>query len=131
MKRFAPLAATVLLLTMTGLAQAGQTIASPSIYWSSDQSSATCTIRNVGPTQVSVQVGIFDESGGTVPLSEDHCNGVNLAGGSACSVTATGISTGFAYACSATASSVKHLRGAMFLRFNSQGAVPIRSAPLR
>jgi hypothetical protein len=135
MNRFIPLSAAALLFAMTGLAQATQTISSPSIFASDVQRSATCTVRNVGTTQVLIrQVGIVFESGDPVTLASDNCTNVRLAGGSACSVTATGILTGFAYACSATAASVKHLRGAMFLRIPAGSVssdLPFRSAPLR
>ena len=134
MNRFSGIPIVAFLLAMTGTAHAGQTITSASIFGSTDQTSATCTIRNVGLTQVSVQVAILDESGTAVTLTQDNCNGLHLAGGSACSITATAISNGFAYACSATSLTVKNLRGAMVLIVSPHAAAadfPVRSTPLR
>lgn len=124
------LALIVVLLSTAGFAEAG-TIASPAIYWSPGQERATCTIRNVGKIAVSVEVAILTESGDALSLFPDTCNGVSLTPGTACSVTHFGIANGVAFACSATASSVKNLRGAMFIQEAGFNVNPRRSAPLR
>ena len=100
MNTSAPLALALLLSAVPGFAQAG-TMASPSIYWSPGQERATCTIRNVGKSAVSVEVAILTESGDPLSVFPDTCNGASLAPGKACSVTHFGIANGVAFACSA------------------------------
>ena len=58
----------------------------------------------------------------------DNC-GPSLPAGGFCSIAKIGISNISAYACSATAASVVHLRGSMILQDGSDTS--LRSAPLR
>lgn len=129
------LTAIACLLGLTNLSHADQTIASPAIFGSFAQDRARCIIGNMGTTPVSVDVHIFDESGNVVPASTSCLSPVEP--NFICSVTAT-ISSGVAYACSATASGkAKKLRGTLVLTdrvpdgFGGSKDIPLRSAELR
>jgi hypothetical protein len=129
-KVYVPISTAIVLSILAGIAHAGvQTMGSPAIYLSTDQHSAECTVRNIGTKDIAVQVGIFGEAGNAEPLTTDTCNGAPLAAGKACRVTDYTIANGVAYACSVTASKVKYLRGALFLKENT--SFPGRSVPLR
>jgi hypothetical protein len=113
------------LFGLTGFSYTGQTIASPAIYGAFNQSKAQCIIGNSSASTVSVEVKIFPEEG-TGPVSKSCSVQPNFI----CSVTAN-ISSGVAYACSATVTSgsVKKLCGTMVLE--DLNGIPLRSAELR
>ncbi len=137
MKTAVMLAVVACLVGSASLARAGQTLASPTVFGATNQNSAQCTIRNVGNSSIPVSINIVDESG--VPLLSTNSCGTPavVTPGHACIVTAQ-ISSGAAYACSATASgSVKKLRGILVLYHIDIGSggtpplIPRRSAELR
>lgn len=117
------------LVGFAGLAQAAQ-IASPSIYAAFNQDTAECIVRNVGKSNVTVEVNILDESGNVVS-SGGNC-AAPITPGSHCFKRAP-IANGVAYACSATApGSTKDLR-ANFVLIDDLGSdeLPLRGVNLR
>ncbi len=126
MKTLITLTAVVCLLGSTALAHAAKTLASAAIYGASTQDQAGCFIGNEGTTPIGVDLRIFDESGNAL-TSGSSCGGV-VQPGFICSVFVN-ISSGVAYACSATATgSTKKLRGSLVL---FDAGVPLRSTDLR
>ena len=112
------LGAAALLLGLTGLAHAGQTIASPVLPVPSQfDYSATCYVRNVGTTPVSVTVHIFRADGSQVTPAFENCNSAPLGAGKNCVVGVA--ENGELLGCSATATGLaKYLRGTMEVRYN-------------
>jgi hypothetical protein len=123
MKSLTTLAACM--LGFAGVCDAAQ-IASPTIYASPSQNVALCAVYNGGTTAQTVRLRLFDE-GGVIP-AVDNCGSALPAGGF-CSIAKIGLSSISAFACSATAVSVVHLRGSMILQDGSNTS--LRSAPLR
>jgi hypothetical protein len=113
MKTHAGVALGLALLSSTGFAHAGQTIASPPVLHGGGQLATTaCYVRNVGTRPVSVTVQITDEAGASLTPSFQNCN-TPLLPGRTCVVLA-GNGGGEFTGCSATASgSAKYLRGTM------------------
>ena len=108
--------AAALLFSMSGLAEAAQTISSAAIPVTTLPDNFACYVRNVGRTPVSVTVQIVNSSGTMVHPDFDNCTAVPLAGGRNCVVLASGLTSDL-FACSATASgSAKNLRGTLELR---------------
>jgi hypothetical protein len=128
MRAFAILAAAATLSTIAGVSFAG-TIASPAIYGAFTQASAACVIRNVGTGPIEVEADIFDESGNVVPPTSRSCTGNPIQPGRTCDVFVEPIANGVAFACSATATSSRKLRGTLIL--STAGRLTIRSADLR
>lgn len=135
MKISATLTAIACLFVLTSLANADQTIASPTVFGAHTQEFAHCIIGNFGTDPVSVDVHIFNESGNVVPASSSCLAPVGAK--FVCSVFAP-INFGAAYGCSATTSgSAKKLRGTLVLYdrvsdgFGSTDDIPLRSAELR
>ena len=87
------------LVGLAGLAHAGQTISSATIYGAFNQDTAECIVRNVGKSPISVEVNIIDESGN--PLATGGNCAAAVQPGDYCFKRAP-ISFGVAYACSAT-----------------------------
>jgi hypothetical protein len=117
------------ILGLSGLADAAQ-IASPTIYGAFHQDTAECVVRNVGKSNVTVDVKILDESGNAV-ASNGNCT-APITPGYYC-FTRTPISAGVAYACTATlAGSAKDLRASLVL-IDDLGSdeFPLRSVNLR
>lgn len=117
------------LLGLVGSAQAAQ-IASPTIYGAYHQDTAECVVRNVGKSNVTVDVAIVDESGNTLTTG-GNC-AAPIAPGDYC-FRRTLISSAVAYACTATvAGTAKDLRASFFL-IDDLGSdeLPLRSVPLR
>lgn len=114
-------------LGFAGMCHAGQ-IASPALYASFAQQVALCIIYNGGSTAQTVSAQLFDETGAPLTGVHTSCGGP-LAAGEFCSIAKIGISNDSAYACSATAASVAHLRGSIILQDGSDTS--LRSAPLR
>jgi hypothetical protein len=108
-----------------GMCDAAQ-IASPSIYASPSQKVAFCAVYNGDITAQTVHLQLSNEAGAIA--AGDNC-GSSLPAGGFCSIAKIGISNISAYACSATAVSVVHLRGSMILRDGSDTS--LRSALLR
>jgi hypothetical protein len=109
---------------LTGLSHAAQTLASPAIFGSLNQTTAQCIIGNSGPTLASVDVRIVDEAGNVVNRG---CGRVEP--NFICEVAAPA-NFASAYACSATTpGSVTKLRGALVLR-DANGEL-LRSAELQ
>ena|SRR5689334_18502762 len=117
----------LVLLLVASTVRAGGTIASPAIFAGPDQTEAGCAIRNVGAKPVLVDASIFDESG-TALSGFGSCADGPLAPGDECSMSAL-ISTGVAYACSATvrSGSPKSVRGVLLVTPSH----PLRHADLR
>jgi hypothetical protein len=123
-------------LAVTGLAHAAGTISSPAIYGGSDNIRAVCAVRNVGKTQTTPALTVFDESGNALvpPVgSRQACNGQIQPVGSTCNLLPGGIfwlempiAPGVAYACSATGNT-RNLRGVQ-VQFGDPGP---RRAELR
>ena len=124
MKSLTTLAACM--LGFAGVCDAAE-IASPTIYASPSQNVALCAVYNGGTTAQTVRLRLFDE-GGVIPDPVDNCGSALPAGGF-CSIAKIGLSSISAFACSATAVSVVHLRGSMILQDGSNTS--LRSAPLR
>ena len=117
-------------VALAGPAHAGQTIASSTIYGAFNQDTAECIVRNVGKSNVTVDVNIFDESGN--PLSGGGNCAAPILPGDYCFKRAP-ISSGVAYACSATPSgSARDLR-ANFVLIDDLGTdeTQLRSVALR
>ncbi|HZR84297.1 MAG TPA: hypothetical protein VFD92_24580 [Candidatus Binatia bacterium] len=111
----------------TAAASHAAKLSSAAIYGSIAQRQAGCTIGNGGPTPVSVDAHIYDESGNIVPASSS-CNGP-VEAGFICQVFAN-IANGVAYACSVDiAGSAKFIRANLTLRDANE--VPVRSIDLR
>ena len=112
-----------------GVCDAAQ-IASPSIFANPSQKVAFCIVYNGGTTPQSVNLRIFDSQGNVLTgvNGSPNCGG-SLLPGSFCSIAKVGISTIDAYACTATAASVVHLRGSMILQNGFDTS--LRSAPLQ
>jgi hypothetical protein len=113
------LAAAALVLGLTGLAQAGRTIASPALPVPGTAGidvSATCYVRNVGATPIQVVVQIFKGDGSAAAAAFQNCNDAPLDPGKNCDF-GTAVN-GDLLGCSATAvvGSAKNLRGTMELR---------------
>jgi hypothetical protein len=117
------------LLVLAGSAHAG-TIASATIYGAFNQDTAECVVRNVGKANVTVDVNIYDESGNVVPASGSCA--ASITPGSHCFKRAI-ISSGLAYACSATiAGNTKDLRANLVLIDDiGSNENPLRSVVLR
>jgi len=122
-------------LAMTGLAHAAGTISSPAIFGGSGNSGAVCAVRNVGKTQTTPALTVFDESGNALAptFSFQLCNGQIQPVGSTCNLLPGGIfwisvsiAPGSAYACSATGNT-KNLRGVLI----QNGSPGLRRAELR
>ena len=111
-----------------GVCNAAQ-IASPTIFGSSSQKVALCTVYNGGSTAQNVNIHLFDSQGNVLTGVNGFANcGGPLLPGAFCEIAKIGISTIDAYACTATASSVVHLRGSIILQDGSDSS--LRSAPL-
>src|SRR5215510_14962043 len=111
MKAHVGVALGLSLLSSTGFAHAGQTIASPPVLQHA-LSGAACYVRNVGTRPVSVTVQITNEAGASLTPSFQNCD-VPILPGRTCVVLAVNGRGGFA-GCSAMASgSAKQLRGTM------------------
>jgi hypothetical protein len=129
MKTFFTLTVAAWLLGIAGLSHAGQ-IASPTIFGAYEQDIAECIVRNVGTSEATVQLDIFDESGNALTPSHQNCN-VPIQPGEYCFKRAP-ISFGVAYACAATSGSAKSLRGTLVLIDEVDVyEFPLRSAELR
>jgi hypothetical protein len=132
MRSLGLLSALALVLLVTPLAHAAE-IASPSIYGSSEQDSAECTIHNAGTGKVTVTIRVFDEAGES-PAPPKTCTA--MLPGAFCGRIFP-ITPSMAYACTATAGSIGNLRGALIIRehvpdgFGGTRTFAIRSAPLR
>lgn len=101
-------------------------IASPSIYATPSQKVAFCIVYNGGTTAQTVRLQLFNEAG---PIAAaDRC-GSSLLPGDFCSIAKVGISNISAFACTATAASVVHLRGSMTLQDGSD--TTLRAEALR
>jgi hypothetical protein len=123
-------AACTMFLVATSAADAA-TISSPAIFGSHDQNQATCVALNIGTTTAAVTLKILNESGGTESTTTQ-----TVAPGDFI-VTIRNISSGVAYACSATFPSGTKLSAALTIidivpdGWGSSNHRPIRSAPLR
>ena len=125
MKASAIIAAFVAVLGLGGVAHAGKTIASPSIFAATTQDQAGCFIGNFGSSPVGIDVHIYDESGNSLNAG-NSCGGV-VDAGFICSVFVP-IGFGQAYSCAATAAgSTKRLRGS-FIIFDA--GAPLRATDL-
>ena len=120
MKTVLSLGVAIGLVTLATVAHAGGVLASPAIFGGYNQARATCLLVNVGDRNIRVQAGIFDESGNALPI-DDNCSNVGIGPGGYCSVAASGLASGIAFACSATvqSSSVKSVRGTFMLTDDS------------
>jgi hypothetical protein len=129
MKTVSALGITIGLVTLATVVHAGGILASPAIYGAYNQSQASCTVVNVGDRPILVEVGIFDESGSPLPTNDNCTNGIGPEG--YCSVSASGISSAGAFACSATvrSGSARSLRGTFLLTDDSYSV--LRQAALR
>ena len=116
--------AVVGVLALGGVAYAGKTIASPSIFAGTTQNGALCLIGNDGTTPIGVDVHIYDESGNTLN-SSTACTSVDP--NFICTVFVN-VGFGQAYSCAVTAAgSTKHLR-ASFVLIHS--GAPLRAVDL-
>ena len=115
-------------LGVVGVSHAAE-ISSPAIFGGVSQAVASCMVLNGGATTLKVTIKLLDESGGL--LRQVNCSSVPT--GTFCAIGSTAISSGVAYACTATAGSVTNLRGALTIHLDHLGGgnQPIRSAPLR
>src|SRR3954452_8790515 len=105
-------------------------IASPTVFGSSSQKVALCIIYNGGSTPQNVNVRLFDSQGTVLTGVNGSANcGGALLPGAFCEIAKIGISPIDGYACTATASSVVHMRGDIILQDGFDSS--LRSAPLR
>ena len=117
------------MLGFAGVCDAAQ-IASPKAFGSSSQKVTLCIIYNSGTTPQNVNVRLFDSQGNALTGVNGSANcGGSLLPGAFCEIAKIGISPIDGYACTATASSVVHLRGDIILQDGFDTS--LRSAPLR
>ena len=130
MKTVSPLGFAIGLIALATMAHAGGVLAGPSIYGGYNQARALCLVANVGDRTIQLQASIFDESGNAVPI-DDNCSNVGIGPGGYCSVAASGLASGLAFACSATvqSGSTKSVRGTFTLMDESYGM--LRQTALR
>jgi hypothetical protein len=133
MKTYAILTAAASLWGITGLSHAAQ-IASPALPTLHSttfvggeliETGGACYIRNIGTSPISVEVKFFQNFGVELAPDFQNCNGAPLAAGRTCILRISNLPDDVVFACSATASNVKNLRGILELRGDTASGLKV------